>query len=206
MPPNSGYCDCCLERIQPRRGKYADLPFCSRCMSGECRDLCRVLKHVDKYLRNLELREQANKRVARRLMPCGWRCGARLTEHQMRRHLSRCPKRPARIAKLAAPSGPSYRTSPRNGDPKRTDRDLEGEAWTPARAAHALRVGLRCRSHGERDAGAFLRLPQPAEALNHHLAQLPAPTAGMRTLYQKHAQAKAGRGAARSGSRTSGDQ
>jgi hypothetical protein len=30
-----------------------------------------VLKHVDKHLRNLELREQANRRVARRRMPCG---------------------------------------------------------------------------------------------------------------------------------------
>ena len=100
MPPNSGYCDCCLERIQPRRGKYADLPFCSRCMSGECRD-CRVLKRVDKHLRNLELQEQANRRVARFVgrpqgpwMPCGWQCGAKLTNHGVRAHFAKCPKRP----------------------------------------------------------------------------------------------------------------
>jgi hypothetical protein len=28
-------------------------------------------------------------------MLCGWRCGALLTEHEMRAHFTVCPKRPA---------------------------------------------------------------------------------------------------------------
>lgn len=27
-------------------------------------------------------------------MPCGWRCGAKLTASEMRRHFTDCPKRP----------------------------------------------------------------------------------------------------------------
>jgi hypothetical protein len=27
-------------------------------------------------------------------MPCGWRCGAKLTAREMREHFTTCPKRP----------------------------------------------------------------------------------------------------------------
>lgn len=29
-------------------------------------------------------------------MPCGWKCGARLTATQMRQHFTDCPKKPGK--------------------------------------------------------------------------------------------------------------
>jgi hypothetical protein len=73
-----------------------------------------------------------------RRMPCGWRCGSRLTASQMRAHFTICPKRLGG----SRPRGP-------------TREELERQARTPGGTTNAVRLALRVQTHGERHAVAF---------------------------------------------------
>ena len=75
-----------------RQFKRRALPFCTWCMSGSCRR-CRSWVRV----RISEVYPKAINLIGRSrgpLMPCGWGCGAKLTNGQMRRHFTICPRRP----------------------------------------------------------------------------------------------------------------
>lgn len=68
---------------------FARYPFCDRCFSGRCRRCASRVR--ESILRPFNLIE----RPRGPQMPCGWGCGACLTEHQMRAHFRKCPKGPA---------------------------------------------------------------------------------------------------------------
>ena len=77
------------------------LPFCQRCMSGRCRKCwswVRVRKSESDPTFNLIGRPRGPQ------MPCGWGCGAKLGEHQMRAHFTKCPKRPLAISHVVRAS------------------------------------------------------------------------------------------------------
>jgi hypothetical protein len=95
-------------------------------------------------------------------MKCGWGCGEQLTGRNMRAHFTISAKRPAAL----------YRP-PEGG--------TASQACPPARAANALRLGLRCPTHGEPDADASHSMSEPAGSLrpsdraDGRHAQSPAP-------------------------------
>ena len=67
------------------------LPFCARCSRGRCR--CRSwvrasISRLDPTAINLNGRSPGPR------MPCGWECGAKLTNNQMRKHFTECAQRP----------------------------------------------------------------------------------------------------------------
>jgi len=127
----SGTCQECSERLrksesgrplrvclccgQDQQFKHRALPFCSRCLSGSC-GKCRSWVRV----RISEVYPKAINLVGRSpgpRMPCGWGCGARLTNGEMRRHFTDCPRRPtvlettrkrsAKSNRGGRPTGPS---------------------------------------------------------------------------------------------------
>jgi len=63
-------------------------PFCERCLSGRC---WRCASRVRELIlgRHILMGRQPGPR-----MPCGWGCGAKLTNGQMRKHFTDCPRRP----------------------------------------------------------------------------------------------------------------
>jgi len=82
-------CMCCGE---DRQFKHRALPFCSRCLSGSC-GKCRSWVRG----RISEVYPEAINLIGRSPgphMPCGWGCGAKLTNGQMQRHFTNCPRRP----------------------------------------------------------------------------------------------------------------
>jgi hypothetical protein len=91
----------------------------------------------------------------------GWGCGAQLTGHQMRAHLTICAR---------PPTASEYGTA---------GEEPERQAWPPTAAANAVRLALRLRTHGEPDAGAFHGMPgtsaysSPPVSPNADLGQLP---------------------------------
>ena len=150
----SGGCQECRDRLQKsesgplrlcmccgadRQLKHRALPFCAWCMSGRCRR-CRsrvraAISEVYPKAINLVGRSPGPR------MLCGWGCGARLTNGEMRRHFTDCPQ--------AAHGAGS--------DAEATSRR------TAARAAHALRLALRREAHHHEDAAALRSLPASSE-------------------------------------------
>jgi hypothetical protein len=137
-------CLCCgRDRHVP--GQSA-LPFCIRCLSGahrKCRSEVRYgVWKIDPKAINFRARSPGPR------MPCGWGCGATLTNGQMRRHFTTCPRRP----------NPSRVAGHKRPAPK--------EPWRPAsRAPDAVRLALWCEAHRYRNADAFSPVPATADVL-----------------------------------------
>ena len=94
-----GVCLCCGVGVNPAgQAERPVLPFCNRCVSGKCLK-CRSWVLVERWKRDPTFNLIGRPRGPQ--MPCGWGCGAWLTEHQMRAHFTRCPKRPAAADRVA---------------------------------------------------------------------------------------------------------
>ena len=68
------------------------IPFCRRCGSGKCKK-CWSWVRARRFEQDPSFNLIGRPRGPR--MPCGWKCGAAFTGHEMRAHFSRCPKRAA---------------------------------------------------------------------------------------------------------------
>jgi hypothetical protein len=84
-------------------------------------------------------------------MPCGWRCGVRLTASRMRAHFTTCPKGP-QAAPTQTPTIPTIEGGVRKLN-------------APARAADEMRLGLRRTAYGEPNARALDDMPETAGRL-----------------------------------------
>jgi hypothetical protein len=80
-------CHCCLKDYVPR---HPALPYCSRWASWKCAR-CRFTVRVMLW----QLDPQAINLSGRSRGPCGRGCGANLTNSQMRRHFTDCPRLPS---------------------------------------------------------------------------------------------------------------
>lgn len=95
-------CLCCGADRQPAGpGNRPPLPFCGLCGSERC-PKCRRWVRVEKAERDPTFNLVGRPRGPQ--MPCGWGCGARLTDHKMRAHFTGCPNRPAISDLVARPS------------------------------------------------------------------------------------------------------
>jgi hypothetical protein len=63
-------------------------PFCDQCFSGRCRRCANRVRELI-FGRYIRIGRSPGPR-----MPCGWGCGAKLTNGEMRRHFTDCPRRP----------------------------------------------------------------------------------------------------------------
>jgi hypothetical protein len=95
-------CICCGRDAAPARVVRLR-NYCRWCSSGKCARCRRRL-----LAERLRLDPTSNLvgRPRGPQMPCGWGCGAKLTEHQMRCHFTDCPNRPSmpRSGRLTQPA------------------------------------------------------------------------------------------------------
>ena len=174
---HTGVCLCCRADVPPERNAdHPALPFCPRCVSGNCRK-CRSWVRGMKWQRDPTFNFIGRPRGPQ--MPCGWGCGAKLTGIQMRAHFTICPNRPAISDGVRQPAAlvAAGRELAVQNEP---DEKPGGEAWTPAGTANAVRLALRSRADGQPDAHALHQMFETAEGSRVNSVGLMAKGCGIR--------------------------